>query len=775
MATEATRRRLTVSCNEVHLGFFAVGLRDVDVTASDVTGVRVHLDEVLVELGTSLAVRNVAARRGTVHVVAGVDELIAQIRQFRARSVSASATPQKLHIPLSLSAVTLDWLLPDEENVSVEDLSVLRSEDSAIRVTFAQLNAVSRNRDTIRVTDSQADFMPDGVGLRASAASVALVQGLSARTFGPEPAVPSPTNDPLPPTLARIAPRTNGSGSKRTMGSKAKSPSEVDSALAPLDAHWLPSHDLRAWRARLRALIAPLAPHVPDGSALEVGGLSVSLDAAGEPIVFGPAPFSFRRRADSFRVTFSTDNSALDAKDKASQQDATPLLIDAEIPIGVGAITARLSGGPVTLARLGVKEKTKGLFDVQKGSVSGKGQVVLSEAGDVVTFDGQLALRSISLDQPRVSREPLRDINLSVDARGVLDADGHLRVDDAEIDIGAAHLRTHGNVEETDDHFAVAVAIDVAPTACQTLLESVPPGLLPLVRSTHMTGTFGATSRLVFDTRALDKLELDYTIDDRCRVSEVPQELSRDRFASSFTYRTYHPDGTPGETLAGPGTTAWAELVDISPYMIAAVLTTEDGAFYKHHGFNHAAIRGSVAANLKARRFVRGASTITMQLTKNLFLSREKTLSRKLEEVILTDYLEQEFTKNEMMELYLNVIEFGPDVYGVVGAAEYYFGRKPFELNVPECFFLASLMPSPVRYGRLREKGEVSEAWMTHLRALMTIAGKNGKISHAELTEALMLPIVFKKPGDPKPEPRRAVTRDRKDAYGEDSGWQPLD
>ena len=111
--------------------------------------------------------------------------------------------------------------------------------------------------------------------------------------------------------------------------------------------------------------------------------------------------------------------------------------------------------------------------------------------------------------------------------------------------------------------------------------------------------------------------------------------------------------------------------------------------FHKHHGFNHNAIRNSVAgANLKARRFVRGASTITMQLAKNLFLSREKTLSRKIQEVVLTDYLEQAFRKDDMMELYLNVIEFGPDVYGVTRAAEYYFGRKPEELNLPECFFL---------------------------------------------------------------------------------------
>jgi membrane peptidoglycan carboxypeptidase len=156
-------------------------------------------------------------------------------------------------------------------------------------------------------------------------------------------------------------------------------------------------------------------------------------------------------------------------------------------------------------------------------------------------------------------------------------------------------------------------------------------------------------------------------------------------------------------------------------------------------------------------------------------LFREKTLSRKIEEVILTDYLEQAFRKDDMMELYLNVIEFGPDVYGVTRAAEHYFGRKPEELNLPECFFLASLMPSPIRYGKQRDKGQVSEGWMKHLQALMEIAAKNGKVSRVELAEGLAQPIVFVKAGDPRPEPRKPVSSGRRDPLEEDSGWQPLE
>ena len=111
----------------------------------------------------------------------------------------------------------------------------------------------------------------------------------------------------------------------------------------------------------------------------------------------------------------------------------------------------------------------------------------------------------------------------------------------------------------------------------------------------------------------------------------------------------------------------------ISKFMEVAVLTTEDGGFHRHHGFDHEAIRNSIRENLRRRKFVRGASTISMQLAKNLYLDRGKNLSRKLQEAVLTMYLEQELTKEQILELYLNVVEFGPLIYGIGPAARYYF------------------------------------------------------------------------------------------------------
>jgi membrane peptidoglycan carboxypeptidase len=169
-------------------------------------------------------------------------------------------------------------------------------------------------------------------------------------------------------------------------------------------------------------------------------------------------------------------------------------------------------------------------------------------------------------------------------------------------------------------------------------------------------------------------------------------------------------------------------------------------------------MRNALVADLKAGHVVRGASTITMQLAKNLFLSRDKTLSRKLEEIILADYLESTFTKQEMMELYLNVIEFGPGIYGVTHAAAYYFGRTPAELNLAESLFLASTLPSPLRFAKLAEKPRLSDSWSKRLRDLMLIAAKLRTISPAELEEGLKEEVVFHAPQDPPPEPRPPVT-----------------
>jgi len=739
--SEADRRGLAIDVGRVRPGFFAVQLLDVHVRPRDVPGVDVRLDAVRVELGALLSVRGVVARGGELRVEGEPDEIAERWRSRPDRAAGSGAAG----IPLSAEGLAVRWAMPRSGTLAGTGARFAR-EGGATRFACSRCSVAYGNEGrTFRVDIGDAEIdLRAGVLAQGRAGSLDLI-------YSPPPP-PVVADAPAP---AELVPAPLPPSAKKK-GARAVEP--------PPSGPVLPFPDLHALRARLAAALVAVG-RLPDGARVEIPALSVRIEGR-DPLAFGPGSFHVARHRDHLQLGFAS----------ADTPGHTPLSLDADLPLGSGDITARLAGGPVPLTALGFKEGMRGLVDVARGRLSGKGQLVLSAAADALTFDGEVALKDLSLKEGRLSPEVLRGVELGLSARGVLDDAGRLRLDDAQLDMGALHVRGHGRVEETADHFAVALGLDVAPAACQSLLDSAPRGLLPIVRAARMTGTFAANASLAFDTRTIDKLALEYRVDDHCRMTEVPRELAQERFAGSFTYRTYKPDGTLGETTTGPGTPAWTALDDISPYMVAAVLTTEDGAFYRHHGFNHAAIRSSVAANLKARRFVRGASTITMQLAKNLFLARDKALSRKIEEVVLTSYLEQVFRKDDLMELYLNVIEFGPNVYGITQAADFYFGRRPEELHVAECFFLASLLPSPLRFGKLRERGEVPEGWMRHLRALMEIAAKNGKISRAELDEALREPVVFVRPGDPRPAPRKPVSGTRREGWDEeDAAWRPLD
>lgn len=759
---EAERRKLDVVVGSVRPGLFAVSLHDVRIRPRTLDGISAQIDEVRVVFGGWLSVQEVRGRGGFVFVEGDVDDVVRRVRDFRGSLAPRAAMggAEASSRPVSFENVTLSWKMPSGEELRGQGMSISR-DSRGIALVCAKCTATYR-RTTVEVAGGIIELFPDGAPNRVVAHELSIVREPLVVTRG-SPVATAVSTDPPPAPVPPPLPLARKPPSK---GVKTGTPPALPTVTEPV----LPLPDLHELRTRIATVVASLASRMPDGGSVEVGGLSAKFEVGLEPLTLGPGAFSLTRSGERVHLKFTSTRAS-----EAETGEGTPLSIDAELPIGPGEVAARLAGGPVSLALLGVKEGTKGLADVAHGTLSGKGQVTLSAEADALTFDGDVTLRSIAMTQPKLAPEPLRGIDLSISAHGVLDDVGHLRVDDAELAMGALRMRTHGTVDQTPEYLGASLTVDVATTACQSLLESAPQELLPTVRPARMTGTFGASGHLSFDTRSVEKLALDYRIDDLCTMVEVPQELARDRFTSAFTYRTYKPDGTMEETTTGPGTPSWTGIDDISPFMIAAVLTTEDGAFYKHKGFNHAAIRSSVQANLKAGKFVRGASTITMQLAKNLFLSRDKALSRKLEEVILTDYLEQIFPKDDMMELYLNIVEFGPDVYGVTRAAEYYFGRKPEELNLAEAFFLATLLPSPLRYGKLRDKGEVPEMWMRHLKALMEIAAKNGKITHEELEVGLTESVVFVKPGQPLPEPRKPVTSTRRYPGDNDDPWRPLD
>ncbi|MCC6543058.1 MAG: monofunctional biosynthetic peptidoglycan transglycosylase [Nitrospirae bacterium] len=143
---------------------------------------------------------------------------------------------------------------------------------------------------------------------------------------------------------------------------------------------------------------------------------------------------------------------------------------------------------------------------------------------------------------------------------------------------------------------------------------------------------------------------------------------------------------------------AWVPVSRISPYLIKAVLIAEDDKFWSHDGFDYEAIQKAVEKNIKAGRFKAGGSTISQQLAKNLYLTPEKSIIRKIREAIITWRIERALSKRRILEIYLNVVEWGDGIFGAESAARHYFGKSAADLDPLEAARLASVLPNPIKY-----------------------------------------------------------------------------
>ncbi|WP_447978538.1 monofunctional biosynthetic peptidoglycan transglycosylase [Candidatus Nitrospira bockiana] len=148
---------------------------------------------------------------------------------------------------------------------------------------------------------------------------------------------------------------------------------------------------------------------------------------------------------------------------------------------------------------------------------------------------------------------------------------------------------------------------------------------------------------------------------------------------------------------------SWVPLTKISPHLQRAVIVAEDASFYRHEGFDWEGLKDAAVKNLEQGRWGHGGSTITQQLAKNLYLTTEKSLWRKAREALITRELEHRLTKKRILELYLNVAEWGRGVYGAEAAARHHFRKSAVDLTREEAALLAAILPSPRHYDPLRK------------------------------------------------------------------------
>ncbi|HEY1905814.1 MAG TPA: biosynthetic peptidoglycan transglycosylase [Myxococcaceae bacterium] len=211
-----------------------------------------------------------------------------------------------------------------------------------------------------------------------------------------------------------------------------------------------------------------------------------------------------------------------------------------------------------------------------------------------------------------------------------------------------------------------------------------------------------------------------------------------------FIYRPVDAAGHAREIWVGPQNPNFVPISELPRYVSRAVTTSEDAGFWFHPGFDFDEMKESIIDAAEGSR-VRGASTLTQQLAKNLFLSRERTFARKVREALFTVALEASLPKARLMEIYLNIIEWGPGLNGLGEASRHYFGVNPRNLSVQQAAFLATIIPNPVKYHAMYEKGRLWPGWQHRVRNLIRKLESNGIIDSGQAFQAEFTPVKFKR------------------------------
>ncbi|WP_437920687.1 transglycosylase domain-containing protein [Sphingobacterium sp. LRF_L2] len=243
----------------------------------------------------------------------------------------------------------------------------------------------------------------------------------------------------------------------------------------------------------------------------------------------------------------------------------------------------------------------------------------------------------------------------------------------------------------------LSLSVHTGRFEAQHLFDAIPSGLFETVEGIQVDGEIAYDLDFFVNFDDPDNLKFSSKMDDKSLRIVKWGKADIGQMNNAFVYKAYEDTLLMREIVVGPANPKFTPLAQVSSILKKTVLNTEDPYFYEHHGFEEEAFKLSIATNIKEKAFKRGASTISMQLVKNIFLNRNKTMMRKFEEILLVWLMEasKQVSKDRMFEVYLNVIEWGKNVYGITEASSYYFGKTPSELTIGESLYLSSIIPRP--------------------------------------------------------------------------------
>jgi hypothetical protein len=356
----------------------------------------------------------------------------------------------------------------------------------------------------------------------------------------------------------------------------------------------------------------------------------------------------------------------------------------------------------------------------------------IDKSGGELHIDGFTSISNLKINHPKIANKDVLIKNARFDYRLLLGSD-FIAIDSSSVlQLNKIKLKPYATFETASDTI-YKLKVNIPKMKAQDFISSLPDGLFTHFQGMEAEGTFDYKLDFKFNKNKPDQLVFDSNLKKENLKITKYGEANLNKLNGEFVYRAIINDVLQRPVLVGNANPNYTPLDQISPYLIKSVLTTEDPSFFSHHGFINEAFKQSIVKNIKTEKFARGASTISMQLVKNAFLTREKTVSRKLEEILLVYILENNriVSKERMLEVYFNIIEWGPNIYGIGEASRYYFQKIPAELNLNECLYLARIIPSPKKFmyqfndqGKLRDFAKKQETFLTNImmrRGLLSI------------------------------------------------------
>jgi len=356
--------------------------------------------------------------------------------------------------------------------------------------------------------------------------------------------------------------------------------------------------------------------------------------------------------------------------------------------------------------------------------------------GDELHIDGFSSVANFTVNHPKIAKKDVVIKNAHFDYNFVFGED-FISIDStSSVTLNKMKFNPYVFYQKTqeDKNQIYALKVKIPKMKAQDFIVSLPEGLFTNFVGMEAEGNFSYNLEFLYNKNKPRELVFDSNFKKENLKIIKYGEADLNKLNTSFTYRAIINGIRQRPVEVSSSNPNFTPLNEISPYLRKAVLTSEDPSFFSHRGFINEAFKQSIVKNIRTKRFSRGASTISMQLIKNVFLTREKTLSRKLEEILLVYILENNriSSKERMLEVYFNIIEWGPNIYGIGEAASFYFGKHPSQLTLNESLFLASIVPRPRSF-----------AWQFDGQAMLkeTYMKRNHHIANLMLRRGLLEPI----------------------------------